>query len=142
MSAGRYASLLMAAAAALFVNGWAQTFTPRELFYTPEQTPAPVKPVDTPVTSTQPKKTVTAKKKTVSPKTEVAKDVPTEPRRTPETSTPTTTPTLPNGGQLVTAAHAQPIPLGLRYSLLRSRDDSAYEEVDPETIFRSGDRLR
>ena len=33
-------------------------------------------------------------------------------------------------------------PLGLRYSILLSRDNSAYREVDTDSIFRSGDRLK
>ena len=33
-------------------------------------------------------------------------------------------------------------PLGLRYSLLLSRDNNAYHEVDPASSFRSGDRLK
>ena len=45
----------------------------------------------------------------------------------------------PAQGQIVAAAYT---PLGLRYSLLHSSDGSAYSEVDPETVFRSGDKLK
>jgi hypothetical protein len=33
-------------------------------------------------------------------------------------------------------------PLGLRYSLLRNAGGDEYREVDPDTVFRSGDRIR
>jgi hypothetical protein len=33
-------------------------------------------------------------------------------------------------------------PLGLRYSFLRSAGGDEYREVDPDTVFRSGDRIR
>jgi hypothetical protein len=34
------------------------------------------------------------------------------------------------------------VPLGLRYSLLKQARNNQVEEVDPDTIFRSGDRIR
>jgi hypothetical protein len=35
-----------------------------------------------------------------------------------------------------------PVPLGLRYSLLKQVRNNQVEEVDPDTVFRSGDRIR
>ena len=45
-------------------------------------------------------------------------------------------------GHLIPAAAGSPPPLGLRYSVLLSRESTAYREVDTETVFRSGDRLK
>ena len=41
--------------------------------------------------------------------------------------------------QVIAASYT---PLGLRYSLLHSSDGASYSEVDPETVFRSGDKLK
>jgi hypothetical protein len=46
------------------------------------------------------------------------------------------------GANLVLAAVGSPAPLGLRYSILLSRDNGEYREVKAETVFRSGDRLK
>jgi hypothetical protein len=35
-----------------------------------------------------------------------------------------------------------PVPLGLRYSLLKQNRNNQAEEVDPDTIFHSGDKIR
>ena len=35
-----------------------------------------------------------------------------------------------------------PVPLGLRYSILKQVRNNQAEEVDPDTIFHSGDRIR
>lgn len=43
---------------------------------------------------------------------------------------------------LVTASYSGPRPLGLRYSILKRQDDASYEEVNPDSNFRSGDKLR
>ncbi len=55
------------------------------------------------------------------------------------------TPTAPERvgeASVVLASSTTPAPLGLRYSILLSRENAAYSEVDTESIFRSGDRLK
>jgi hypothetical protein len=94
---------------------YGQTMTPRELFYTPvvKQTEAKTPTKFTPATVPVPKK-----------KDEVA-------HTTPAKEKP--------AAKVTTVAFA---PLGLRYSLMLSTDGSSYNEVDAETIFHSGDKLK
>lgn len=33
-------------------------------------------------------------------------------------------------------------PLGLRYSVLKQRDDGTYQEISPDSVFHAGDRIR
>jgi hypothetical protein len=46
---------------------------------------------------------------------------------------------LPGGGELRLASSR---PLGLRYSLLKHAGGARYDEVDPDTVFRAGDRIK
>jgi hypothetical protein len=39
-------------------------------------------------------------------------------------------------------ASASAVPLGLRYSVLKAAPDGRYQEVDADSIFRAGDRIR
>ncbi|MBM3764959.1 MAG: DUF4384 domain-containing protein [Acidobacteria bacterium] len=72
----------------------------------------------------------TAQKKAAPPPVEVAKVQ-------PPVSAPVNIP------QIIPAAYvSQQPPLGLRYSLLLSRNNEGYREVDSATTFRSGDRLK
>ena len=43
---------------------------------------------------------------------------------------------------IVQVAYSPEKPLGLRYSFLRNAGGDEYREVDPDTVFRSGDRIR
>lgn len=95
------------------ISTYGQSMTPRELFHTPV-----VKP---PVQQT-PKKALPAPNK---PKRETVRAKP-----------PVENQTAP---KLTEALYA---PLGLRYSLLHSSDGTAFNEVDPDTVFRSGDKLK
>jgi hypothetical protein len=52
------------------------------------------------------------------------------------------TPAAAAEAPVVLASAATPTPLGLRYSILLSRENAAYREVDTDSIFRSGDRLK
>ncbi len=104
---------LIASAAALA----AQDLTPRELFFA-----APVIKAKAAAAAPRP----AAQKKAAPPPVEQAKVQP-----------PVNVP------QIIPAAYVseQP-PLGLRYSLLLSRNNEGYREVDSATTFRSGDRLK
>jgi hypothetical protein len=98
----------------------AQDLTPRELFFA-----APVIKAKAAATAPRP-----AAQKKAAPPVEVAKVQ-------PPVSAPVNVP------QIIPAAYVseQP-PLGLRYSLLLSRNNEGYREVDSATTFRSGDRLK
>lgn len=99
---------------------WAQNnsgLNARELFYTPVPEANP----STPATPANPSaKTVENAKK------QPAKKNP---------------PAASNDHKLVAAASA-PVPLGLRYSVLKRDSSNVFREVDPDTTFHSGDRIR
>jgi hypothetical protein len=90
-----------------------QSLTPRELFYTPVKKVAAVQPA--------------------------VKTVPTAKKKQKAAQVKPPVENAPPQSALVPAAYA---PLGLRYSLLHSSNGSAYNEVDAETVFRSGDKLK
>jgi hypothetical protein len=48
----------------------------------------------------------------------------------------------PGRTAIVPVAYSPEKPLGLRYSFLRNAGGDEYREVDPDTVFRSGDRIR
>lgn len=110
-----------------------QDLTPRELFFSAPNSPVKVTrpPVSTPVKKTG------GKQATPAPKpVETAANTSPLDRASPQQD--------PSSGDLkiVKASAGGNAPLGLRYSLLSSRDDASYREVDTETTFRSGDRLK
>lgn len=115
----------------------AQDLTPRELFFA-----APVikaKAAATPAAAAPKKKTVTAPE----PVQQARVSRPAPPAAPSAPKRPST-PAEPSGMlQVIPASYVsdQP-PLGLRYSLLLSRDNEAYREVDAASTFRSGDRLK
>lgn len=98
-------------------SAWAQS-TPalkaRELFYTPVPDASPSTPA-----------TPTAK-------------TPEPPKKAPAKKNP---PATSNDHKLV-AATSSPVPLGLRYSVLKRDSSNVFREVDPDTTFHSGDRIR
>jgi hypothetical protein len=103
--------------------------TARELFYTPVSTAPAVKadpPKADPVKSNPPPK--------VTPK------APRRPARTQDQTTAPDPGERPDTGQFVTVASYPP--LGIRYSLLRRSDAGRYDEVDANTIFHSGDKIK
>ena len=51
-------------------------------------------------------------------------------------------PTAPNTHNSTVATLVGYSPLGLRYSLLHSSEGASYSEVDADTVFRSGDKLK
>jgi len=113
---------------------WSQAtknLSAREIFYSP------------PAADPQPKKTASqpAKAKEKKP-VEIAKSNPVEPK--PQDPKPASTaPSKPAGGSMLEVAYspAESVPLGIRYSLLQ-RVDASSVEVDADTIFHSGDRIR
>lgn len=102
---------------------WSQTeptLKARELFYTPPPDTAKpaVSPAKAPETKTPEAKASEAKS---------AKRAPTKPVASKA------------GGTHTLSAS---IPLGLRYAVLKRDTNGQYNEVDPDTNFRSGDRIR
>lgn len=104
-----------------------QDLTPRELFFS-----APGSPV---------KVTRKADPKPVTKSVAETKKAPPV-RSQPQNPAPPATPNNVGEATVVMASAVTQSPLGLRYSILLSRDNAAYREVDPDSIFRSGDRLK
>jgi hypothetical protein len=98
------------------------SLTARELFYAKPAASAPAKPPQAKAA-----KPTAKAARPEQPQTVVAK------KEQPTVQYPSV-PVLP-------ASYGGTRPLGLRYALLRSVDGE-YTEVDPETVFRSGDRIR
>lgn len=104
---------------------FAQDLTPRELFFS-----APGSPVK--VTRKAELKPITKSPVAVAKQTPPPPRVPSSPR-----------PNNVGGAEIVQAATTtSATPLGLRYSIVLSRDNGPYQEVDTSSIFRSGDRLK
>ncbi len=103
----------------------AQDLTPRELFFA-----APAIKAKAAARPARPKPA------TPDPAGPLAANRPKAPVSTPA-------PAVPDLPAVIPAAYvsSQP-PLGLRYSLLLSRADQPYQETNPSTTFRSGDRLK
>ncbi|MCX6603104.1 MAG: DUF4384 domain-containing protein [Acidobacteria bacterium] len=101
----------------------AQDLTPRELFFS-----APGSPV---------KVTRKAEAKPVTKQIDAVKASPAKPPTAPDRPN-----AQPGGATVIPALAVAPAPLGLRYSILLSRDNAAYKEVETESVFRSGDRLK
>ena len=93
----------------------------RELFYTPppDAAPAPAKP---------PVNNKIAPKRTVPP----AQDIKPTDAKAPAAST------TPAEHSIAVAA----VPLGVRYSVLKRNTANQFVEVEPDTTFHSGDRIR
>jgi hypothetical protein len=115
----------------------------RELFYAETAPPAPAKApeakpvrkaVAKPAAPAQPAAAVEAA--AAAPK---ASPPPAAPARTSggASGTPARTAIVP-----VAYSPAAEKPLGLRYSFLRNAGGDEYREVSPDTVFRSGDRIR
>jgi hypothetical protein len=112
----------------------------RELFYAETAPPAPAKAAAAnPVRKS-------AAKPAAPAQPAVAAEVPAA---APQASPPPAVPARTSGGAsgapsrtaIVPVAYSPEKPLGLRYSLLRNAGDE-YVEVDPDTVFHSGDRIR
>jgi hypothetical protein len=131
-------SRLVLSAAVLTVPAVAQTehkLTARELFYTP-------------VTNVKPK-AQTSKPARQAPKTKPDKPAVRRDSNGPSTTVPDEPvgvvkqrrdTTLEDGATIQTVSTLPP--LALRYSILKRNESDEYLEVDPETVFRAGDRIR
>jgi len=116
--------LLALTAAAAWGQGTA-SLRARELFYTPPPEASAAKPPVTPPPAAPPPAPAP---KTIAKKT---------PAKTPATSQqPSSVPT-----QAVVDKPASG-PLGMRYSVLKRNAAGEYQEVDADTVFHSGDRIR
>jgi hypothetical protein len=113
--------LLALAATAAWGQGTA-SLRARELFYTPPPDASVVKPLVTPPPVPAPAPKVVAKK------TPAKSPAPSQP--------PSSAPT-----QAVVDKPASG-PLGMRYSVLKRNTAGEYQEVDADTVFHSGDRIR
>jgi len=114
MPTGRWTCgfFLVAAAMAQTAPHNGQKLSPRELFYAEPAPPAP------------------------------AKAPPAKPLRKAAATTPPKASPSPARTDIVPVAYPTEKPLGLRYSFLRSAGGDEYREVDPDTVFHSGDRIR
>lgn len=123
--------------------------TARELFYTPvtdakpaaAAAAAPKKPATPPVAK-EPSRVATAKSQSrPATGTTPVKD-PGEPAYRASQTRPAVDSTEPAVLRVSSEREIVGPPLALRYSLLRMNSDGEYVEVDPETVFRSGDKIR
>jgi hypothetical protein len=116
-------TLTILAATLMSEAAWSQdqpVLKARELFYTPPPDPAK--------TAASPSKAPEAK----APETKAsAKRVPTKSVATKASAKAGDTHTL-----------SASVPLGLRYAVLKRDANGQYNEIDPDTNFRSGDRIR
>lgn len=118
--------------------------TARELFYQPAPaaaavtvTPAKVEPTQIAAKKQTPKKA--SPSKTATPSKTDEQPVVHQARKK---NVPDAGKALPGGAELSNAAAQPERPLGLRYSLLKHMGGSRYDEVDPDTVFRAGDKIR
>ncbi|MEQ1947148.1 MAG: DUF4384 domain-containing protein [Bryobacteraceae bacterium] len=143
---------------------WAQSngsLRARELFYTPPPTTAAAKPlasaVAKPPVPAAPKETATKKAGPMTTPTQATATAaapattaapataarPTEPAKTQApvvAAAPAASSAVPT--RMVSNAPVEAIPLGMRYAVLRRNAANKFVEIDPESTFRSGDRIR
>ena len=145
MQTGRWACGFFLVAAAVMAQTApqdAKKLSARELFYAETAPPAPAKGAEAkPVRKS-------AAKAAAPAQPAVAAEAATP---APQASPPPAVPAKASGGASGTPARTAIVPvayspsaekpLGLRYSFLRNAGDE-YREVDPDTVFRSGDRIR
>ena len=108
---------------------WAQqqpAMNARELFYSPP----PGAQAQAPGRSARPARGAAHRVKAVSPPPVSEARPATEARRDGASTVP------------VVMANYSQVPLGLRYSVLKRGGDGQYQEVDPESVFHSGDKIR
>lgn len=122
---------------------WAQSsskLTARELFYTPVAPPKP-----SAAKKSAPKKQASAKK-AAPPKTSPSKQAgtPAPEREVQQVQLASQQDPEVDPGEVrfMTVGSPSAVPLGLRYSILKYGGDDEAIEVDPDMVFRSGDRIR
>jgi hypothetical protein len=106
----------------------------RELFYTPitETKPAPAKETPSKAAVVKPPKSKPGPQNTKSEAEQQA-------------SHKSQSVTSPDGTRLQNATSGERVvgpPLALKYRLLKRSDEGRYDEVDTDTVFRSGDKIR
>jgi hypothetical protein len=148
MQTGRWACGFFLVAAAVMGQTAPQNgkkLSARELFYAEAKPPAPAK-----ATEAKPvRQSVARPAAPARPAVAAAAEAATA---APKTSPPQVAPArvngvfsgAPAGTAIVPVAYSPSSekPLGLRYSFLRNAGGDEYREVDPDTVFRSGDRIR
>lgn len=143
--------IAVALAPALFAQTEPQ-LTARELFYTPvakaaaapQPKPVETKPVAAEPTKRRPSTTNTARTDKPRPASPDVPD-PGEAQYRAARAKEGQVATLEGGATVQNASTSYQtvnVPLALRYSILKRNDNGDYLEVDPETIFRSGDKIR
>jgi hypothetical protein len=146
MQTGRWTCGFFLVAAAVMAQTAPQDgkkLSARELFYAETAPPAPAKAAEAkPVRKSAPRPAAPAQP-AVAPQAATA---------APQPSPPPAVPARTSGGASGTPARTTVVPvayspsaekpLGLRYSILRNAGGDEYREVDPDTVFHSGDRIR
>jgi hypothetical protein len=111
----------------------------RELFYTPPADAA--KPAPAPKSAEVPK-TTEAPKSAEAPKTTEAPKMAAKEKAAARNPAPQKSPAAPKAaGQDAHSVEAS-VPLGLRYAVLKRDASGKFQETNPDTTFRSGDRIR
>jgi hypothetical protein len=138
MLIGKACAIAILGASAAVSTAWAQapaSLTARDLFYAPVSPEAPAKPSP----SKQSKKLAAAKPLSSDAKAPAAKIV----AKAPAASDAQSESASQQGGlPLVQASYGKTRPLGLRYGFLRKGDGEEYEEVNADSVFHAGDRIR
>lgn len=137
------ANMAMALAVLGVSTLWAQPsskLTARELFYTP------VAPAKAPAAKKAAPKQQAATKKSPPSRPTQTKPVTKEDveREVPQVQLASQQDheMEPGDVRFMTVGATSPVPLGLRYSILKYGGDDEAVEVDPDMVFRSGDRIR
>jgi hypothetical protein len=119
--------LVAAAAMAQTAPPNGKKLSARELFYAETAPPAAAK-----APPAKPVRKAAAKPAAPAPPAVAAEAAPTTPKASPP----------PVRTDIVPVAYTPEKALGLRYSFLRNTGGDEYREVDPDTVFHSGDRIR
>ena len=132
MLIGRACAMAVLSASAAVPAAWAQapaSLTARELFYAPVSQEAPAKP-------SAPKHPKKAAVKPSSSEAQAVAKVSVAPDAKSESAPQQA------GLPLVQASYGKAKPLGLRYGFLRRGDGEEYVEVNADSVFHAGDRIR
>jgi hypothetical protein len=119
----------------------------RELFYAETAPPAPARAAEAKPVRKSIASPAAPARPAVAPAA-VAEEAKAAPKASPPPAAPTKlngdSPNAPARTEIVPVAYSPSAekPLGLRYSFLRNAGGDEYREVDPDTVFRSGDRIR
>jgi hypothetical protein len=139
MLKGRGLAIAILGASAALPAAWAQTpktLTARELFYAPVSQEAPAKTKPTKKTPPAAKPPSNEAKPPSSASQSASNQVVAKAPKT--AGAPAQSSDLP----LVQASYGGNRPLGLRYSFLRKGAGDEYDEVNADSVFHAGDRIR